>query len=196
MDFLSKLLSLMTEQGTGKYGEEVTQLEHSLQAATLAQEAGASNALIAACLLHDVGHMLPHGGRRKSDGNDLHELKGADYLDPWFPSEVVMPIRLHVPAKRYLCATVEGYYDTLSPISKHTLALQGGPFTAKTAKEFIELPNAPAAVKVRQWDDAAKVPSRETPPLEHFRPLLEALVRPQWRTALRTGALEHREQRV
>jgi [1-hydroxy-2-(trimethylamino)ethyl]phosphonate dioxygenase len=162
------------------YGSDrVTQLEHALQCATLAEEAGAASALIIAALLHDIGHLvheLPRNVARRGI-DDRHEVRGRDWLGKWFAEDVTGPVRLHVDAKRYLCATDPGYRQILSPASAQSLALQGGPFPIALAEGFIGLPHAKAAVQLRRWDEAAKVPGRATPDLDHFRPYLEAHLR-------------------
>ena len=119
------------KHGDKNYGEFVTQRQHALQCAMLASQEGSSSALIAASLLHDIGHMLDHSIGSKNPGEDLvHEVTGADFLAQWFPKEVTEPVRLHVVAKRFLTGNDFEYYNTLSPASKHSLDLQGGPMSA------------------------------------------------------------------
>ncbi len=155
------LLGLLRTAGQGRYGEtDVTQLEHALQCAALAEAEGASSALIAAALLHD------------EDGR--HEETGAIMLAQWFGPEVSEPVRLHVPAKRYLAMAEPGYDARLSPASVTSLRLQGGPFTAAEAQDFLTLPHAEAAIRLRRWDDAAKTPELATPDLDHFADHLAA----------------------
>jgi gamma-butyrobetaine dioxygenase len=151
-----------------------------LQAAALAEQDGAPPALVAAGLLHDVGHF--HGAVTGHDlmrGTDnRHSHTGADWLAQWFGPEVIEPVRLHVAAKRYLCATEPGYFGLLSPESVRTLALQGGPMTPEQAAAFAALPFAHDAVAVRRWDDEAKDPSVAPPEFGHFEALLTALLEP------------------
>lgn len=178
MDAIEYLTDTLALHGARQYGmEPVSQLEHALQCAALAEEDGAAPTLIVAALLHDVGHMLhgldPHGGRRGVD--DRHEVTGAALIGRWFGPEVTEPIRLHVPAKRYLCAVEPGYYDTLSPVSRHTLELQGNPFTPEAAQHFIAQPYAKDAVRLRRWDDRAKVTGLDVPRLTHYRLHLQRL---------------------
>ena len=179
MEIVDHLLQLFAERGQGAYfGEAVTETEHALQSAHLAQVAGADHELIVAALLHDVGHLL-HGlpediANEGIDGR--HEEAGADWLERHFSSAVAGPVRLHVAAKRYLCAVDPAYHAALSPASQRSLQLQGGPFTPEEARRFEHQPHGRAAVALRRWDDAAKVPGLDVPGLESYRPLLEAVL--------------------
>ena len=152
--------------------------EHMLQAAALAQRAGEPDELVAAALLHDVGHFQGAvSGRQLMTGTDnRHSDTGADWLARWFGPEVTEPIRLHVAAKRYLCAVEPDYRAALSEASEYTLQVQGGPMTPEEAADFAALPGADDAVTVRRLDDQAKVADAATPAFEHFRPLLAALL--------------------
>jgi gamma-butyrobetaine dioxygenase len=177
------IAELFAGEGAQNYlGEDVSIATHMLQAAQLAQNAGAPNHLVAAALLHDVGHFQAVG-RRQTDGQQMeaadyrHQDTGADWLAQWFPEEVTEPVRLHVMAKRYLCTAEPGYFARLSPASVHTLSLQGGPLTLPEARVFERLPHADAAISVRRWDEAAKDPTLATPPFETFRDLLTHLQR-------------------
>jgi phosphonate degradation associated HDIG domain protein len=176
-DPVEQILRLFRERGGAAYlGEPVSQTEHALQAAWAAERAGATSALVAAALLHDLGHLLhdlPEDCAR-SGIDDSHEERGARWLADCFGPDVVGPVRLHVPAKRYLCATEPGYFERLSEASVVSLRLQGGPLTAAQAAAFREDPHAEAAVALRRWDEAAKVAGLPTPSLDHFRPHLEA----------------------
>ena len=107
--------------------------------------------------------------------DNRHSDTGAVWLSAWFGPAVTEPVRLHVAAKRYLCAAEPGYFARLSPESVRTLALQGGPMTPAQAAAFEALPCAPDAVAVRRWDDQAKDPAVTPPEFSHFVPLLEAL---------------------
>jgi phosphonate degradation associated HDIG domain protein len=167
------IFDLFHRRGHDAYlGEAVSQSEHALQAAAAAEREGADSYLITAALLHDVGHLL-YGLPENcaDDGVDAHhEDMGAQWLaSRHFPPEVVEPIRLHVPAKRYLCACEPGYHEALSPASKQSLELQGGAFSKAEAEEFRRGPHAQAAVRLRRWDDEAKVVGLATPDFEHFR---------------------------
>ena len=162
--------------GNSYGGERVRQLEHALQCAALAEEEGAESALVTAALLHDIGHLIHDlGDTPAARGiDDRHELLGREFLSRWFGEAVTEPVRLHVNAKRYLTATDPGYFATLSAGSVRSLELQGGPFTAGLASSFIALPHATDAVRLRRWDEAAKVPGKLTPALAHFGRYLEA----------------------
>jgi len=170
------LLGLLAALGADRYGgEEVTQLAHALQSATFAQQEGAPDSLGAAALLHDIGHVV----NPKDEGATLrgidaaHETVGAGYLARWFGPAVTAPVAQHVAAKRYLCQAEDGYFARLSDESVRSLAVQGGPFTAREAEAFLARPYAEAAVALRRWDELAKDPEMVTPSLEDFRPVLE-----------------------
>ena len=152
-------------------GEPVTIGEHMRQAGALAEAAGAQSPLVAAALLHDIGHL-------RSEADSRHGEAGARWLSRWFGEAVTEPVRLHVAAKRYLCAAEAGYFGLLSAESARTLSLQGGPMSAAETAAFEALPHARDAVAVRRWDDQAKDPAVTPPPFAHFVPLLEALVPP------------------
>jgi phosphonate degradation associated HDIG domain protein len=165
------IADLFARRGLEMYaGEPITQTEHALQAALQAEQSGADSALITAALLHDVGHLL-HGLDEDcaEDGiDDKHEALGAEWLSRHFGFEVVEPVRLHVAAKRYLCAVDEDYFAQLSPASRLSLHLQGGPFTHAQARKFEEHPCFDAAIRLRRWDEQAKIPQLPTPPLERY----------------------------
>jgi phosphonate degradation associated HDIG domain protein len=172
-----EILSLYETKGGRAYeGEGVTQLEHALQSAYHAERAGASRELVCAALLHDIGHLLNDRGETPTlrGIDDEHQNAALPFLRAHFPEAVLEPIRLHVDAKRYLCATRADYYGRLSEDSKRSLELQGGVFRPEEAERFIRQPYAADAVKVRLWDDAAKTPGAATPGLAHFGPLLAA----------------------
>ncbi len=174
------IASLFASEGAADYlGEPVSQAAHMLQAGALAEQAGAAHELVAAALLHDVGHFT--GARTGQDlmrGTDnLHGEQGAAWLGQWFGPQVTEPVRLHVSAKRYLCAVEPGYFSRLSPASVYTLGVQGGPMSADEITEFEASPYAGPACQVRRWDDQAKDPAAAAPPFEHFAPLLAALAR-------------------
>ncbi len=155
-------------------GEPVTQLEHALQSALLAREAGATDALVIAALLHDLGHLINDQGKTPTERgiDDLHQYHGARVLHDLFGPEVREPIRLHVQAKRYLCAVRRGYKELLSPDAWRSLQLQGGPLTGSALDAFRIAPYAEDAVRLREWDDAAKISGKLTPSLASYRPLL------------------------
>ncbi|MGE0153264.1 MAG: phosphonate degradation HD-domain oxygenase [Reyranellaceae bacterium] len=159
-------------------GERVSQLEHALQCAHFAQQAGAADALVVATLVHDIGHILAGGELAAERGIDgRHEESGAAFLARHFGPEVCEPVRLHVAAKRYLCATDPSYFDRLSEASVRSLRLQGGPMSAQEVDAFESSPYAQAAVRLRQWDEQGKIVGLETPDLDHFRPLVAAALK-------------------
>ncbi|MFI2609892.1 TauD/TfdA family dioxygenase [Kitasatospora sp. NPDC018619] len=177
---LDTIAALFAGEGAGEYlGEEVTMAEHMLQAAAAAEAAGAPDHLVAAALLHDVGHFRGalHGRDLMAGRDNRHSDSGADWLARWFGPEVTEPVRLHVAAKRYLCAVEPGYRERLSAASEYTLGVQGGPMDGRQAAAFAELPGALDAVAVRRWDEQAKVAGAPTPGFAHYRPLLAALMR-------------------
>jgi phosphonate degradation associated HDIG domain protein len=151
-------------------GENVTQLEHALQAAHLAESEGAPDTLVTAALLHDLGHMLnPQGETPTERGiDDQHQYYAIPFLRPLFPPAVIEAIRLHVDAKRALCAVEPEYYAALSNDSKRSLTLQGGIFSKAQVEAFMARPFAADAMRVRRWDDRAKVPGQATPDLSHY----------------------------
>lgn len=177
---VSDICLLFARKGGRMYdGEPVTQLEHALQTAARAEAAAAPTALVCAALLHDLGHMLnDHGETPTLRGvDDLHQFAALPFLRDTFGDDVLEPIRLHVDAKRYLCAAHPDYYDSLSADSKRSLALQGGVYPSEAAATFIAQPYAAQAVSVRRWDDLAKIANAPTPPLAHYVTLLEAAER-------------------
>lgn len=178
MNVIDRLFTLFREKGTGAYfGEAITETEHALQCAHLAEQSGATPELIAAALLHDVGHLL-HGlpqdvAEQGIDGR--HEEGGAAWLQRWFGPAVVDPVRLHVAAKRYLCTVEPDYYAGLSEASQRSLRLQGGRMSAAEVARFEHEPWFRSAIAVRRWDDGAKVPELIVPGLEHYRVCLETV---------------------
>ena len=174
---VDRLLGLLAAGGTTQYGgERVSQCEHALQCAFLAEREGVPVAVVTAALLHDIGHLLHEAGEHEAlrGVDDRHEELGAQYLLGVFGPAVAEPVRLHVAAKRYLCATDPGYFGRLSAASVRSLELQGGAFNAAEAAGFRSLPFSAEAVRVRLWDDAAKLPGCETPPIEHYHATLLA----------------------
>jgi len=175
-EFLRKIERLIAERGQDQYGgEAVTQLEHALQAAELARAEGRGAPLIAAALLHDIGHLLHGlGSDCAEEGiDDQHEALGMRFLRKYFPEAVTEPVRLHVEAKRYLCSTDDGYAGRLSSPSILSLGLQGGPMNAEEVAAFERLPHYREAVQLRLYDDAAKVSGLQTPGINTFLPYLE-----------------------
>jgi phosphonate degradation associated HDIG domain protein len=175
MDIITEISGVFERYQNIPYlGEGVTQLAHALQSAREAEKARASDELITAALLHDIGHLV-HDLPQEDPAyvgywhrNDGHEIAGAAWLARGFPDTVSQPVRWHVPAKRYLCAIEPEYFKHLSSGAQHSLQLQGGPMSPYECTEFEENQWCQAAIAVRRWDDAAKRPGRQTPPLQHY----------------------------
>ena len=167
---LEDIRALFDSKGALVYGEAVNQLQHALQCGALAEAEGAPASLVVAAVLHDIGHMLHRdaAGAVSAGNDDRHELLGARFLQNRFGPELAEPVRLHVDAKRYLCAREPGYWAALSPLSQRTLEIQGGPFSEEEAKAFEQLPHAQGAISLRRWDDSGKKADAVTPPLEHY----------------------------
>lgn len=178
---VDEVLALYRRWGDDRYDEELSQTEHALQTAALAKAAGADDDLVAAALLHDVGHLL-HLEETDGDPGELvdlrHEARGARYLGSLFGPGVTGPIALHVRAKRYLTATEAGYLATLSAGSRASLERQGGPLQAAEVEAFESNPGCAGAVLLRGWDDGGKVDGLDVGTLEDHRPMLERLARP------------------
>lgn len=180
MTVADEVVAIYGARGAGAYfGERVSITEHGLQAAWFARVEAAPEPLIIAALLHDIGHLL------EAVPDDLaewtadahHEEVGARWLAQRFAPEISEPVRLHVPAKRYLCAADAAYLRALSSASVHTLRLQGGPMSAGEARAFEREPHYREAVRVRRWDDQGKVAGLRTPPLEAYLEMLNAAAR-------------------
>jgi phosphonate degradation associated HDIG domain protein len=173
------IADIFERRGADSYlGEDVTMSQHMLQAAQLAEQAGAGDQVVAAALLHDIGHYCSEFPADAQDQgiDNRHNEAGAAVLAPFFPPLVIDCVRHHVPAKRYLCATDPGYVARLSSASVLTLQLQCGPMAAAEAAAFRELPNLEDILRVRIWDDEAKVAGRKTPAFDHYAPLLQRVV--------------------
>ncbi len=177
VDFLADIFE---RRGADSYlGEQVTMSQHMLQCAECAAAEGAEDELIAAALLHDIGHYtneFPEDALDQGIDNH-HDSAGGSILDPFFPARIADSVRLHVAAKRYLCAVEDDYFAKLSPASVHSLELQGGPMDAQEISTFEGRAHFQDAVRVRRWDEAAKVIGATTRTFEDFRPLLAGLVR-------------------
>ena len=181
MKAIDRIMENFSERALTRFDEKnVTQLAHALQCAHQAEQAGASPALITACLLHDIGHLINPDARDAIDrGEDAeHEVCALRYLEPWFYDDVLQPVRWHVDAKRYLTATDPAYFAMLSEGSVRSLEVQGGPFTPDEAAAFETIPHHEDAVKLRRWDEGAKSPTAETPSIEYFRRYVEDSLKP------------------
>jgi phosphonate degradation associated HDIG domain protein len=177
---IDDIVGLFSTRGQTQYGREaVNQLDHALQCAQLAEQAGETHETVAAALLHDLGHLIAAEQAEKSDdkqdGDDLHQFIALPFLRARFPEAVLAPVRMHVAAKRYLCAVEHGYWERLSPASKRSLELQGGAFDRAEAEAFAASPYAAEAVRVRRYDDQAKVPGLAVPDIAHYAKVLEAV---------------------
>ncbi len=176
---LDELFDLFEKHGQRLYfGEAISEFEHALQAANLAEDDEAPDALVVASLLHDVGHLIHGLGEHIADEgiDSRHEEAGCVWLSRNFGPTVTEPIRLHVAAKRYLCAVEPAYQASLSPASLHSLHLQGGAMTSDEVKSFEENPHYLDAIRLRHYDDQAKVVGLEVPGLEHYRERLQRMM--------------------
>jgi phosphonate degradation associated HDIG domain protein len=179
-DILAEIRRLLEQKASGRYGLTlVNQQQHALQAAWLAEREGRGDALVVAALLHDIGHMVHDLGENPADAgiDDRHEELGDAWLRAHFGPEVTEPVRLHVAAKRYLCAVEADYFAKLSSDSVKSLALQGGPMSAAEVAAFEALPQHREAVQLRRYDEQAKVKGLETPPVAHFLPAVARCLR-------------------
>jgi phosphonate degradation associated HDIG domain protein len=177
---IPEIVQLLGSRATTWYGQEaVSQLDHALQCAHLAEQANETPETVVAALLHDLGHIL---STKRPDEvpadvlptqDDLHQFVALPFLRSQFSDAVLEPIKLHVDAKRYLCAVDAGYWDALSPASKHSLELQGGRYDEAQVLSFEALTFYSEAVRLRRYDDLAKVPGQITPPLTHYATLME-----------------------
>ncbi|MEM9042837.1 MAG: HD domain-containing protein [Actinomycetota bacterium] len=169
------VIGLIRDRGQSRYDEAVTQLEHAVQCGGHALDAGADDAVVLASFLHDIGHLLLNEHDENGDFLDTdlhHENVGARFLANWFGADVTVPIELHVPAKRYLCATESAYAARLSAASVRSLEVQGGPMPPAEVADFEARDHHRAAVDVRRWDDDAKVEGAAAPDLAVFRQLM------------------------
>ena len=174
---ISEIVDVFEQRGNSEYGgEDVTQIEHALQSATLAKSESASAELISAALLHDFGHLIHNLPVDAPDNgiDDFHEAAAAKSLCEVFPDSVTEPIKLHVRAKRYLCTTDKNYFSKLSHASVTSLNLQGGTMSDQELHEFESYTYWQDALRLRVWDDLAKDPKIHTPELSHFIDFLES----------------------
>ena len=172
---VEEITALFQTRGAVQYGAEaISQQQHALQCAHLAERSGASPELIAAALLHDLGHLLAaHEPAKEAGVDDLHQYLPLPFLRGVFPDAVLEPIRMHVDAKRYLCQVDSHYRASLSPASQRSLALQGGPFSGEEAAAFMAQAFAADAVALRRWDDLAKDPAATPPDWAHYLGVLD-----------------------
>lgn len=184
---VDRLFELLCHEGGDAYfGEAVTKLEHSLQAAHLARQAGAGEEEVIAALLHDIGHLLDGGQRHEVAGVIDHDEIGGRYLgELGFSAKVVELVAGHVDAKRYLTAANPAYASRLSPASATTLELQGGPMLPEEAREFANDALLLDKLRIRSWDEQAKVPGLAVPGLDSYRALLVAHLSDRAETASR-----------
>ncbi len=178
-DVIGEIFQTFHDHGTGAYlGEPVSLAEHMLQSALAAEQDGASATLVAAALLHDYGHLLHDLPEDCAEHgiDSRHEDLGHEFLSRHFPAAVVEPIRMHVAAKRYLCAIEPSYSLELSPASLLSLELQGGPFSPAEVAAFEANPYHEDAVRLRRYDDVGKAAGAKTRELEYYRPVLESVV--------------------
>ena len=176
---VEEIEALYARHGAESYGEGVTMLEHALQTAALAQAEGADDSLVVAALLHDIGHFLQPTD--DSFGYHKHDRSGGEWLAQRFAPAVSEPVRLHVAAKRYLCATDPDYFRKLSAASVHSLGKQGGPMSAEEAAQFATSPYAVPATRLRHWDDGGTIDRLRVPGLPQYRQRIEGLLRAQSR---------------
>ena len=176
---LTRILDLIDAHATAHYGEAASQLDHIVQCGHLAVEAGESDAMIVAALLHDIGQFIDDAGNAADRLNidARHEDLGAAFLAQWFGPEVTEPVRLHVAAKRYLCAVDPAYEAALSDASKLSLALQGGAMNAAERAGFEGSPWFAHAVRLRRYDDTGKRPDWHVPELaSHHARIIGAML--------------------
>jgi [1-hydroxy-2-(trimethylamino)ethyl]phosphonate dioxygenase len=179
MSVIDEVFSLYAARGAAAYfGEAVSMTEHGLQAAHFAELAGEREAVVAAALLHDIGHLIATVPDDIAEWtvDARHEATGARWLGERFGAEVAEPVRLHVRAKRYLCTTDPTYFLQLSPASVLTLKLQGGMMSADEVASFEAEPAYRDALGVRRCDDRGKVAGLATRRLEDYYGLLRSLL--------------------
>ena len=173
------IADVFERRGAESYlGEKVSMAQHMLQAAAAAESSQADPELIVAALLHDIGHYsneIPDSVLMKGT-NNYHEEAGANFLADYFPLSVTEPIRQHVAAKRYLCATDPEYLSRLSAASVYTLKVQGGPMNLEEVADFEKSPYLDNCIRLRVWDDAGKDPHKSHPDFSHYRELVQSLV--------------------
>jgi gamma-butyrobetaine dioxygenase len=179
MGGVDDVVRLFDEHGAEHHGEVVDQRSIALQCAALARAEAAPDHLVAAALLHDIGHLVVAAGSGArvdlSVEDDRHEAAGARWVVPRFGPSVARPIALHVLAKRYRCTVDPTYAASLSPTSVATLRTQGGLLDGAAVTRFEALPGVVESLLLRGWDEAAKEPGRPTVGIDSFLPELERL---------------------
>ena len=173
----NEIMDLYKGYGGNEYaGEKVTQLEHMVQAAQLAEEQGYDEEVILAAFLHDIGHISEAArGENEMDGFGIkdHEELGAEFLrEKGFSKKVARLVESHVEAKRYLTIKDPAYYAQLSEASKRTLEFQGGPMTEEEAAAFEQYPLFTLIIQMRKWDEEAKIEHKPLPDLQHYREMI------------------------
>lgn len=168
------LFEMIANSGEADYiGENVTQLEHMCQAAERAEEQGNDDEVILGALFHDIGHFCSEYGDEEDMGglgHISHDKVGADYLrERGFSERIAGIVENHVEAKRYLCVTKPGYHKKLSEASLKTLAFQGGPMSDEEVEAFEANPYYKDFIKVRAWDEMAKVENKPLPDLNRYK---------------------------
>jgi phosphonate degradation associated HDIG domain protein len=187
MNCIEYIVNLFKTRGDAEYfGEPVSQKEHALQCAALASQDGAPEALIAAALLHDIGHLLPGDEDLPPEADRCHEERAATWLRAYFEPDVTEPIRLHVLAKRYLCTVDPLYFGRLSQASIDSLMLQGGTLTPGERASFEKDRYFQSALRVRRWDEAAKQPGLQVEGLDAYVSMLHKLT-VRWNAPLKAG---------
>ena len=174
INVIEEILGAYETGGDLDYGENISMREHMLQTAHLAEQGGGEERLVVAALLHDYGHLVcDQPNNVFAEGRDnFHEIVGALALENWFDEEIVGAIRLHVDAKRYLCAATPKYMTKLSAASITTLGVQGGPMNREEMVEFRELIGYKMALQIRIYDDLGKEPRMLRPELPYYVPML------------------------
>lgn len=172
-----EIISLYRQHGGEEYaGEAVTQLEHMVQAAQLAEEQGHDEDVILAAFLHDIGHIcVSMQGDNEMDGYGIkdHEEIGAAFLrSKGFSERLIRLVESHVNAKRYLTYSSPEYYNNLSEASKRTLEFQGGMMNAEEAAAFEADPLFDLIIRMRRWDEAAKIEEVPVPDLSPYQEMI------------------------
>lgn len=176
---VDELFELYERVGDSNYGESITQIDHALQSAALARDAGAGEALIVAALFHDVGHLVADvqgtPGFDPASEDDDHEARGARILARLFGASVAQPVAMHVLAKRWRCTREPAYHDQLSRASRATLIAQGGLLSEEECQRFEAHPGFADALALRTWDDAGKVEGLDVGALRDWEPIARSL---------------------